>query len=129
MHDARLMRHGQPIGHLGRYLNPLFQRDQASGEQVAQRVSLDQFHGDVTSALHHSQFINRDDVGMVECRRGSRFLLEALQMLRVTSHFVGQDFERHFASETAVPRAVHFAHPAGPERGQYFVRAEPCARE
>ena len=39
------------------------------------------------------------------------------------------DFERNFASETAVPRAIHFAHPASPERGQYFVRAEPCARE
>ena len=129
MHDARLMRLGQTIGHLGRYLNPLFQRDQAGVEQVAQRVSLHQFHGDVTNALGLSHFIDGDDVGMVERRRGSRFPLEALQVLRVTSHMVGQDLERHLAPQAAVPRPVHFSHPAGSERGKDFIRTKSCARD
>jgi hypothetical protein len=57
---------------------------------------------------------------MVQGARGARLALETLQRLRVFSHRVGKEFERHAAPEARVFGAIHYAHaPAA----QFFLNA------
>ena len=55
---------------------------------------------------------------MIQRGYGLGFALEALgELLR-------GNFDRHVAIQTRIARAIHFAHPTGPDNGQDFVRAE-----
>ena len=58
---------------------------------------------------------------MIERDYGVRFLLKALQALRVTSKAHGQEFERGFAARCDVSGQIDFAHPAGTDRFRNFV--------
>src|ERR1051325_112891 len=60
---------------------------------------------------------------------GSRlgFLLEAAHAAFIFGAFRRQDFERDVATEPGVLGQPHFAHAAGAESGEDFVRAKRCA--
>src|SRR5260370_27876929 len=61
---------------------------------------------------------------MIECRDGPRFLLEAVQALVVKGERFRKNLHRYIAPQARVPRAVHLAHPARPQRREDFVRPE-----
>src|SRR5689334_12261223 len=61
---------------------------------------------------------------MVQCRDGSRFLLEAPQPLGVLGETRRQYLDRDFTSQPRILRAIHLAHAAGADRAHHFVRAE-----
>jgi hypothetical protein len=48
---------------------------------------------------------------MVQRRRGSRFLHETLEPVRVPGHVLTQDLERQVTTEHRVASHVDFAHP------------------
>ena len=57
-----------------------------------------------------------------------RFALEAREPIGVGRERVGQDLDRDVAIQLRVARAIDLAHPAGAERRQDLVGAEPRAR-
>src|SRR5436305_2389951 len=64
---------------------------------------------------------------MIEGRCGARLLLEAAQPINVFGKVSRQDFDRHFAAEPDIVRAINFAHAACAERGEDFIRAKLSA--
>ena len=64
-------------------------------------------------------------------RAGGRpgLLLETLQARRIRRRLRRQHLDRHLATESRVPRAVHLPHPARAERREDLVRtqARPAA--
>ncbi len=74
-----------------------------------------------------ADFIDRDDVGMVQRRGSSRFLFESTKTLGVRSHLLGQDFDSDLATELEIPGLVDLTHTTGAQLGEHFVVAEAGA--
>ena len=61
---------------------------------------------------------------MIQRGNGTRFAFEAGAQIFAFGDVFGQDLDRDGAVEPGVAGFVHFAHAAGAERGEDFVRAE-----
>ena len=61
---------------------------------------------------------------MRERGNGFGFGFEAAAHLRIGRDMLGHDFDRDFAVEPQIARAIHFAHAARAERRQNFVLSE-----
>ncbi len=79
---------------------------------MAERLPLQQFHGNEGSPIGFVNFVNRADVWMVQRRGGFRLPLETAESLGVVGEFVGQELQGHVAAELEVFSLVHNAHPA-----------------
>ena len=77
MNDANLVRFGESVGNLRRDRDRLAKWNRARGEHLAHRLPIHQFHGDVMRAVHVPEFINCDDVRVIERACGTGFLLKA----------------------------------------------------
>ena len=89
---------GQAVGDLRGHLKELAERQRTLLQRFAQTDALDQLHGDERRALKFVDLENRDDVGMIQCRCGARFSLEATQMLTAVDQFFAKNLDRHFAA-------------------------------
>ena len=122
------MRLGQPLRNLRRDFNCLSHRQQAGAKQLAQRLPLYQLHRDVVSGTVLSEFVDGNDIGVVEGRCRARFLLEAVQPIIVCGERGGQNLDRNNAVQARVPRPIHLAHPAGAQQLDNLIRSELRAR-
>jgi hypothetical protein len=94
---------------------------------IGKRRLLDQLHHESVHAAHLFDAVDSSDVGMIQSGEGSGFPLKSRKSLSVLSEALGQDLDRHVALQLAVPRPIDFAHPAGADGGENFVRTEPSA--
>ena len=62
-----------------------------------------------------TDFMNRADVRVVQCRGSLGFALEAAQSLRVLRYIIGQEFESDEATEVGILGFVDHTHPAAAE--------------
>ena len=53
-----------------------------------------------------ADLVDRQDVGMIERRRGTRLVKEPAEAVRIAAELPAQDFERHRSSERGVERLV-----------------------
>ena len=67
---------------------------------------------------------DRENVGMVQRRRGPRLLRKTLQAVRVAGKRCGQDLDGDGAVEAGVMGAVDLAHSACADRCLNFIRTE-----
>src|SRR5580692_8889575 len=81
--DARFVRFGQSFGNLRRDFDCLSYGERAGNEQLAQRLALDQFHREVVSGTVFREFVDGDDIGVIERGDGARFAFEAVQTIAV----------------------------------------------
>jgi hypothetical protein len=87
-------------------------------------LTWDVLHRDEVHALVLADVVDRDDVRMIQARRGSRFLDEALAAFGVEGGFAAQDLDRHGPAQSCIDGAVHGPHPAFTERLQELVMRE-----
>jgi hypothetical protein len=71
--------------------------------------------------------VNLRDVGMVQRREQLGLALKSRQPLSVIRERIGQNFDRDFALQARIPRAIDLAHTAGADEGDDFVGAEASA--
>ena len=67
------------------------------------------------------------DVRMVERRKHLRLALESRDAIGVGGEEIGQNLDRDVAVQPRIARPIHFAHSAGANGGEDFVRAETRA--
>ncbi len=60
--------------------------------------------------------VNRKNVGMIQRRGGTCFLLETAQAIGIGSQRLRQHLDRDFAVQPGVVRAIHLAHAASAKR-------------
>src|ERR1051325_8489024 len=60
-------------------------------------------------------FVNSDDVRVIECGSSLRFPLETLQAIAVIDNFSRKNFERYFAIEPHVLSQINLAHSTRPD--------------
>ena len=125
MHDALAVRGIQGIGHGEGDVHEDRDLYRAASEPMLERLAFEQLHRDERRI--GADIVDGADIGVIERRGRSRFPLETFQRLRRRGDPVRQDFDRHDPFETRVRGPIHFAHPAGAERADDFVRAEASA--
>ena len=115
MDDAGVVCPSKPVGDLHREIEEPLHGERSGGQQIAQRLALDELHRDVGKRARGADLVDRDDVGMVERRHRSGFLLEAPDPVGLGGHRLGQDLEGHVAAEPRVVRPVDLPHAARAE--------------
>ena len=71
------MRCSQALGDLERVADRSSGREGSSSQARAKRLAFEQLGDDVGRALVRADVMDRQDVGMIQCSRGLRLLLEA----------------------------------------------------
>jgi uncharacterized membrane protein YidH (DUF202 family) len=105
-------------------LDRLADWQRAAAQALAQGFALEQFGNDVRRTVVRPNVVNRNNVGMVQARRGARLLLETPLAVRVIAKVRGQNLYRDIAAQTRVPGAVHLAHSSGADLLNHFVWAD-----
>ena len=126
MDDPGGVRLREAVGHLRGDGKELSHRSRAGAEDLAQRLAVDELHGDVGRAALATDLVERHDVRMVERGRGARLVGEARQPLRIGGDVGGQHLDGHRPLQPHVLGAIDLAHPARSERCLDLERAEPC---
>jgi hypothetical protein len=127
MDDAGAMRRVERIGDLDRRLQRPVERQRAALEGRRQRLAFEELHDEIGDAVVASDVVQRADVRMTETGDRPRLALEALRQVGVGGEVRRQNLEGDDAAESCIGGTVDFAHPAGTDRGQDFVRSKPAS--
>src|SRR5437016_14610602 len=100
----------ESVGNLNPQVECFAETCAALRHSLTQRFAFDKLGDDKVCAVEPAYLVNGNDIRMVECRYGSRFLLEATQSLRVYRELNGQQFERNLSAEPGILRQIHFSH-------------------
>src|SRR5262249_21922535 len=112
-----LVRGVERVTDLARDRQRLLQRDGAGFDPLRQCRPIDQFHHQVVGA----DVVNLADVGVIEGGDGADFALEPVaEVLR-------GELDGYVAAHARIVGAVDFAHAAGAEWRQDFVRSQMCS--
>ncbi len=124
MDDAGAVRRGDRIGDLSQELEPSLERQAAAGEGLPEGDAFDLLHRDEVHALLLADVVDRDQVGMIECRRRSRLAGEPRNPLRIRDRVGSENLEGDVPAERGVDRVVHVSHPAAAEQQQDLVATD-----
>jgi hypothetical protein len=91
------------------------------GNQLPERLPLDDFHGKQDAARGFFDRVDRNDVRMIEGRDRPGFPLEARPALGVLCDVVGQDLQCDVTAQLGVACTVDFAHAALTEQAGDLV--------
>src|SRR6185369_12709738 len=83
---------------------------------MPQRLAFDVFHRDVRLAIVFANFVDREDVRMVQRRRRARFLKETPAAILLLNVFRRKQLERDDALEFVIVSLVDRAHTARADR-------------
>jgi len=123
--DPLVVGKAQAAGDLDRVAECPGTRQRPALEQLAKRIPLEQLGDQVAGLTVMPELVNRQDVGVVERGDGAGLALEALQPLGLTGQRLGEDLDRHLATQPRVESAVDLTHPAGAERRHDLIGPEP----
>ena len=97
-------------------------------DDIGQRFAVDELGHGVRGRAFVAGVVDGDDVGMRQAGERFHLTLESRERLGIGGEGWRQDFDRDVAAQPRVPCAVDLAHPAGTERCDDLVGAEPGAR-
>ena len=128
INDPFFMGGGETARCLQGVIQRLAGRQRHAAQLFAQGFTGQQLRDDVRRAVLRADVVNGQDVRMVERGSCARFLLEATQPVSISREGRWQNFDRDFAVEACIARAVHFTHPARAKEGENPVRAKTGIR-
>src|SRR5262245_11781977 len=116
MNQSRCMRRSEPFGDLRPDINQRFRAERAASQQIAQRLSVDEFRDEIMHALLLAGVVDGKYVRMIERARGARLLVEAADAAWILAECFRQNLERDLAAQSRIASAVDFAHAASAKR-------------
>jgi hypothetical protein len=93
-------------------------------DHLLQGTALDELHGDEVASVGPPDFVDGDDVRMVQRGGRLRFLDEAAPLVVGRSAVGGQEFQRRGPVQQDIAGLVHQAHPALAELFEDLVMAD-----
>jgi len=127
VHDAGGVCGGKRIRDLYRARERFAELKTVPPDGRVERAAGDQLHGDEIHIAVAVDFVNRNDVGMVQCGSGLGFLDETQPPRGIGRLLRRKHLQRHEAVETRVPRLVDHAHAALAELLEDLVVGESLA--
>ena len=111
VHEPGVMCGVQAVGDVGHDRGRLLRRERpGGGDPLAQVVAVDEPHGDVRAPIALAVVVDRNDVGVLDRRRGSRLAQEALANARIPEQSRRDHLQRHGAVEAQLRGLVDDAH-------------------
>ena len=92
----------QGIGNFDSDIQDLFRGERAAPNPVLERLPLHQLHHDEGPILMFADVVNRADVGMVQCRGGPGFALEAFQVVWIPGVLLRQELDGYLTAQASV---------------------------
>src|SRR5579872_5105601 len=123
MGDTGFVRLGEALGDLRGDVENLAQGDKTGLQQLAKGLAGDELHGDVVACAVAAEFVDRDDVWVVESGRGFGFLFKSKQAFDVSGECRGKNFDSDATLEAGVNGVVDLAHAADAERADDLERS------
>src|SRR5687768_3224473 len=96
-------------------------------ESITQRLSLNIFSGDVVQPALRADFMNSENIWMVQRGCCIRFVLESTEPLAIVCEFRGEYLDCGGPSELSVMGQVDFSHAALTDEGTDLITTEACA--
>jgi hypothetical protein len=124
VNDAAGMGGCQRVGHCNSDAEHLGQTHAVPRDDRIEALAPHVLHDEEVVAVGRLDFVNRDDVGVIERRRGLRLLHEPAPAILVRQPVGGQHLDCHLAPETGITRPVDLAHAPRAEEREHFVRSE-----
>src|SRR5437879_5759926 len=91
---------------------PKENRSVRASNSLAERLPLQQFHGNKGSPIGLVNLVDRADIRMIQGGRSFGLALKAAESLCVVGKVVGKELQCDMATELEVFRLIHDAHPA-----------------
>ncbi len=129
VHDARVVRVLQTVADLAQVSPRAEGVKRPAFDDVAQRPSTHQRHGQERHSVRHLEVVDREDVRVIELGQRLGLGLESLHEVPVFKQLLRQRLERDLATQRLLHRAVHDRHPAPAEALDDLVLTEPGAGE
>ena len=127
MDDAGAVSLGQRRRHLDADVDHRRDVELGASGGVAERPAVHELAGDEVRARRVADVVDRDDVRVVQRRRGPGFADEPGQAVPVAGRCGRQDLQRDPPAEADVLGEIHLPHPALAEEREDFVVPESCA--
>ena len=127
MDDAAGVRRRQGIGDRDRDPQHLAEAHAVAWNERIQALPTHVLHHDEIVAVCRLDFVDGDDVCVIEGRGGVRFLDETTAAVLVADAVRRQHFDRDFAIQSRIARAIHLAHSACADEREDLVGPESCA--
>ena len=124
MHDAARVRVGQPFGDLRSVAQRVDERRRPPRQDVAEILSLDEFHDDQRRGARLEQFVDLADVRMVERGGGERLGSQPQDGVGVGGVSFANRLQRNGAIQAGVDRLPDDAHTAAAEAGDDAIVAD-----
>ena len=102
----------QRVGDLDSERQNEFGFQRTPSDALLQRHPVQKLHGDEGLPILLPDFMNRANIGMIQCGSSLSFSLEASQRLGVFGYFIGQKLQRDKSVEGYVLSLVDHTHPA-----------------
>ena len=116
--------------HRFRHLGRLERGQRGAAELLRQTAALDQFQREVGPTVLSAEFMNLDDVGVLQARHRPRLGLEAGQLFRAGETSGSHHLQGHEAPRPDLPRLEHDPHRPLAEHAQQLVAGDgPLAGE
>jgi len=115
MNNPLAVRGLQSFGNFDSHRQHALHVHRTAGDAARQRHPVEKLHGNECLLAMLADFVDRTDVGMIQCRRGARLPAKPFEGLRITRESIRQEFEGHEAAEVGVFRFVDHAHAAATE--------------
>ena len=111
MDDRLLVRSGKTVRDLNAVIDRLAHRQWPATEALAQRLPFQQLgHDEKNAAGGVPDVVDGQDVRVIQCGRGARFLFETAATIGIRGERRRQDLDGNFAPEPRIARAIHLAH-------------------
>ncbi len=111
MDNARSVCRGKRAGNLSSDIERFAKLQVFAVHSSAQRLAVDELSRYEMHRIGLVNFVDGDDVGMIQSGCSLRFLDEALHAILMSSNIRGQNLQRNFAIEFCILRQIHLAHP------------------
>src|ERR1700733_1596180 len=120
------MRRAHRFAYLQAIIDRLLQSQPLSWDNLIERFATEIFHHQIVSAALRADPVDRDDVGVVQCRERASLLEKATTPLSLSGHRRQQEFDRDRTLQPFISRSIDLAHPARTEMTLNHVKTEPA---
>ncbi len=130
MGDPRLVGSGQPMSDVGPDVrSPLDGDRNGARELLGEGVPRQELHDGIVDSLVATQFVDRDDVRVRQCRDGASLPLEPVPRFLAGDLALENHLDRHVSSEPRIACAIDLAHSASPQPFEDLVLPKLLTRE
>ena len=115
MDDSLCVGGVESIGDFDGEIEKQVEIERAARDAMLERGAFHVFHSDEDAAIVLADFIDRADIGMIQCGGGAGFAAKTLESLRILRNIFGEKLQGDEAAEIGVFGLVNDSHASATE--------------